>query len=78
MDEMYQTNNLSLAGFLLAKNLTLRNTKIEDRKVFFLFDAVEDIPVLVDGYFSNDQVPVLSYWNHIKNLKSLVHQMLGN
>lgn len=75
-NEEYVTNNMALAAYLLSNDFVMKDTIKQEGKILFVFE-VKFIDKYVDKYFKNDKVQVLTFWNHVKNLKSLVWNKKG-
>lgn len=75
----YKTCDLYLAALFATSGCKIKNTNVEQKKVYFCFEQTEIIEKLKSSYFLR-QCPVdaLTYADNIKSLKSLCVSILGN
>jgi len=68
----YKTSDLYLNAFLKSKGVTLHNIERRDNKVFFVFQDEGDIQVLVNKYFNDSSVGVLSFKAALADLRTII------
>lgn len=75
-DQIYESSDLFLTAFLLAKGLQLNRTrKLTPQKVFFVLEGCPAREKLVADYYSGRAlVDPLRYQNELRNLKSLIYE----
>lgn len=73
----YKTSDLYLSAFLKSKGVILHNIERRDNKVFFVFQDEGDIPDLVNKYFNNSSVEVLSFKAALTDLRSIIFDNTG-
>jgi hypothetical protein len=70
MEDFYETQDLYLTVFLQIKGFNFEIIKNEKGICKFLFEKSVDLDNMKESYFRNDDVPVLSFKNGIRDLKS--------
>ncbi len=68
----YKTSDLYLSAFLKSKGVTLHNIERKDNKVIFAFQNNGDIQDLVNKYFNDSSVGVLSFKAALADLRTII------
>jgi len=68
----YRTPDLYLSAFLKSKGIILQGTEKETGKVFFIFQNEGNIKDLINNYFNDSDVGVLSYKAALRDLRSII------
>ena len=68
----YRTADLYLSAFLRAKGTILQETVKKSGKVFFIFKDDGSIQDLINQYFNDSSVGVLSYKAALRDLRSII------
>jgi len=68
----YRTADLYLSAFLKSKGIILQGTEKETGKVFFIFQNEGNIKGLINKYFNDSDVGVLSYKAALRDLRSII------
>ena len=68
----YKTSDLYLSAFLKSKGVVLKNINKKNGKVIFIFQSKKDIRELINKYFNDSNVGVLSYKAALKDLRSII------
>ena len=68
----YRTADLYLSAFLKAKGIILKGTEKETGKIFFIFQNEGNIKGLINNYFNDSDVGVLSYKAALRDLRSII------
>lgn len=71
---VFRTPDLYQAAFLLTKKVPLIGTERGKGRTFFLFRNDGGIKELVQQYFSNAEIPAISYKAALRELKALIHE----
>lgn len=71
MEKIYETPDLSLAGFLVAKGY-IYTVRKEGKKGIFIFETDDEFENIINDYYSNGSVNVLDYKDALRNLKSRI------
>lgn len=75
----YKTCDLYLAALFATSGCKIKNTSLEQKKVYFCFENNEIIEKLKSSYFLRQcSVDALTYADNIKSLKSLCANIIGN
>ena len=73
-DNRYRTADLYYAAFLKAAGVPFLETEREGERVTFVFEKVEGIRDLKNGFFTRTaKLAAMSYADEIKALKALTH-----
>jgi hypothetical protein len=67
----YQTPDLYLAAFLIARGCRLKETAMQGSKVFFCLENKGNISGKVTDFFNNELVPIQGFIQNLKALRSL-------
>jgi hypothetical protein len=70
--DVYKTADLYQSAYLLTKGISLIGSERADGYTLFMFRNEERIKLLVQEYFSDVSVPVLSYKGRLRELKALL------
>jgi len=69
---LYRTADLYLSAFLKSNGIILKGTEKETGKVFFIFQNEGNIKDLINDYFNDSDVGVLSYKAALRDLRSII------
>lgn len=68
----YETSDLYLSAFLKTNGVILQSINRKNGKVYFVFQNKGDIEELVNKYFNDAYVSVLSYKAALRDLRSII------
>ena len=68
----YRTSDLYLSAFLKSKGIILQSTEKETGKVIFIFQNEGNIKDLINKYFNDSDVGVLSYKAALRDLRTII------
>lgn len=68
----YKTPDLYLSAYLRSKGTILQNVTKENDKVIFIFQNKGNIKGLINGYFNDSSIGVLTYKAALRDLRSLI------
>jgi hypothetical protein len=71
---VFRTADLYQAAFFLTKRVPLIGTEKSEGKTFFLFRDEGNIEELIQAYFANAPVPVITFKSSLRELKSLLYR----
>lgn len=68
----YETPDLYLSAFLKSKGIILKRINKKNNKVIFIFQDKGNIRNLINEYFNNSNVSVLTYKAALRDLRSII------
>lgn len=71
---IYETNNITLSAYLLSYGYKLQGSNIENGKTMFMFENTATISDAIESFFIDALVPVITFANNLRYLKSIIHQ----
>jgi hypothetical protein len=70
----YETNNINLSAYLLSYGFKLQGTDRGNGKMHFLFENVSNLSEATENFFLDGLVPVNTFANNLRYLKSIIYQ----
>jgi len=75
---MYKTSSLHQAAFLKTKNIPLISIEKKETRLIFVFENTPEIQLCLSAFHNNGLVGNQTFWQAIKDLKSLVWEHKNN
>ena len=70
----YETQNINLAAYLISDGHKLQGTDRGNGKMLFLFENTSDVAEAKDNFFMDGLVPVNTFANNLRYLKTILYQ----
>jgi hypothetical protein len=69
----FESSDIYLSSFLMARGVPLKGTKRDKARTFFMFPDSEELQALIHEYYADGAVRALTFKSYLRELKILVH-----